>query len=107
MSPETRSNEMDQSERQVQEALEAYQCDHPGAEIVTYRQNNVSIRIRIVDPDFADLDRVEREDLVWRLLEGLPDDVRADITMLVLITPDERGTSLANLEFDKPIPSRL
>ncbi|HEX7449918.1 MAG TPA: hypothetical protein VF306_20325 [Pirellulales bacterium] len=67
----------------------------------------MSIRIRIIDPQFKGLDRVEREDLVWPLLDTMPDDAHADITFLLLLTPDEVGNSPGNYEFEHPLPSRL
>ena len=91
----------------VLNALKPYEDQHPNAEIVAYRQNSVSIRIRIVDPDFQGADRVEREKAVWPFLERLPDDVLADITILLLITPDEAGKSFANHDFENPLPSGL
>jgi hypothetical protein len=92
---------------QVVKSLERYQRDHPKAQIAVRRQNPVSIRIRIVDPDFEDLDRVDREPPVWSALESLPEDVFSNITMLLLLSPDETEGSLANLEFEDPLPSRL
>ena len=37
----------------IVEALQEYQADHPGRRIDLYRQNAVSVRVRIVDPEFA------------------------------------------------------
>ncbi len=71
------------------------------------RQNNVSVRIRIIDPDFQGKDRVDRDTYAWQFLDDLPDETKADITMLLLLTPKEAKTSLANAEFEEPIPSRL
>lgn len=92
---------------QVLEGLAAYEKDHTQAEIEVYRRNSASIRVRIVDPDFRGKDDIQREDAVWEILDGLPGEVRSDITMLVLVTPDEAKDSLANLEFQDPTPSRL
>ncbi len=100
----------DQTDTQVQQVLEAlrdYQDAHPAAQVDARRQNSVSVRIRIIDPAFAGQDRVDREPAVWRLLNTLPEDVFSNITMLLLITPAEAEHSLANLEFEDPIPSRL
>ena len=88
-------------------ALQAYQYDHPSAEIELYRQNPASVRIRIIDPDFAGINRVERNDRVWKYFDAISDDEQGDISMLVLLTPDETSRSTANLEFEDPVPSWL
>ena len=56
---------------------------------------------------FRGEDDIQREDTVWGILENLPDEVRSDITMLVVVTPEEAGNSLANRGFQYPTPSRL
>jgi len=87
----------------VADIIEPYQKTHPKAEVVVYRQNPASIRIRIVDPDFKRLDRVQRDDIVWKFIEELPWDVRSQITMILLLTPDELEQSMANHIFDNPV----
>jgi len=91
----------------VATALDAYQDAHPSAQIDVRRQNPVSIRVRIVDPGFSGKDRLDREPEVWNELKKLPDEVFADITMLLLLAPEEAASSLANVEFENPIPSRM
>lgn len=91
----------------IKQALEAYRKDHARATVDAYRQNPASIRVRVVDPDFKGLDLVDRDSLMWTYLDGLPDEVQAEISMLVLVTPQETKTSMANLEFEDPIPSAL
>lgn len=103
----TKNSETDSQIQQILDVLEPYTGDHPSAQIAVRPQNPVSIRIRVIDPDFAGLDRADREPSFWNLLKTLPDEVFANITMLLLLTPDEAKTSLANQEFDDPIPSRL
>ncbi len=85
----------------------SYGMSHPHARIDSYRQNSASLRIRIIDPDFRGKDRAERFDQVWDLLEGLPEAIQSQITVLLLLTPDETKTSPANVDFEHPIPSRL
>jgi stress-induced morphogen len=97
----------DQTIDRIIEALRAYEADHPRAQIDLYRQNSVSVRVRIVDPDFAGRNKVERSKIVWNYLRNLPEDVQADISMLVLLVPDETAMSFANLDFEDPIPSSL
>jgi len=40
-------------------------------------------------------------------MERLPKDVQRDISMVLLLIPDEVKLSLANLEFDNPSPSLI
>ena len=88
-------------------ALDGYEADHARAQINLYRQNSVSVRVRIVDPDFAGQGKPQRSQQVWRYLDRLPEDVQSDISTVLLLTPDETKASFANLEFDEPIPSKL
>lgn len=91
----------------IVQALKAYQTANKKAKIDVYRQNPVSVRIRIVDPAFQSLDKPTRHSQVWRYLEQLPEDVQGDISMLLLLAPQEVKTSFANLEFEDPITSSL
>jgi len=101
------ANNIEQQVRQVQEVLEGYREAHSAAQISVKAQNAVSIRIRIIDPDFHGMDRVDREPEVWKVLESLPEEVFTNITMLLLLAPEEAKTSWANMEFESPIPSSL
>jgi stress-induced morphogen len=89
-------------------ALEEYERAFPGSEASIYRQNPGAIRIRIIDDGFAKMSRSRRHDTVWRFLtEHLPDhDVMGEVYTLLLVPKAELG-SLANLEFEDPLPSRL
>ncbi|CAN5881261.1 hypothetical protein BH23PLA1_BH23PLA1_20740 [soil metagenome] len=91
---------------QILELLEVqYKSKHPDADIDVYRRNQVSIRIRIIDPDFQELDSIERDESIWKILRNLPDNVRSNITLLVLLTPDETDRSFVNADFENPKPS--
>jgi len=74
-------------------------------DVRAYRYNSASIRVRVVDPCFANKSRAQREESVWPVLAKLPEDLRTEITMLLLLEPGEQ--SLLNLEFEKPFPSLL
>ncbi len=87
--------------------LDEYKLQHPPAVIEAYRRNPGSVRIRIIDPDFKGKGVVEREDMVWGILDRLPDDVRGDITMLILEPPEEVANSLSSREFESPTPLLL
>lgn len=91
----------------ISKALRGYAEQHRRAEIELYRQNPVSIRVRVVDPDFKEMTRRERSRAVWEYLHKLPEDTQANISVVITITEEEKPGSLVNLEFDNPIPSRL
>ena len=105
--PNGRAVDADTQVQHIVEVLKAYQMRHPRAKIDVRRRNVVSIRIQIIDPDFHGLDRLEREPEAWQILETLPDDVFTNITMLLLVTPEETSQSLASLEFENPLPSLM
>lgn len=107
MTRRDRSDKPDTQVQQVLEVLTAYERAHLQAQIEGRRHNPVSIRLRIIDPDFQGMDRIEREPAIWKLLRRLPEEVFVNITMLLLLTPEEAETSFASQEFDHPIPSRL
>jgi hypothetical protein len=92
---------------QIVAALGRYEADHPHARIDVYRQNPVSVRVRIVDPDFAGQGRPQRNDYAWSYLDALPDETLSDISTMLLLTPDETARSFANVEFDHPVQSNL
>ena len=73
----------------------------------SYRQNSASVRVRIIDPDLSEKTRRERNDLAWRYLDPLSEEAQGQISMLVLLTPSELARSMANLEFEDPVPSSL
>jgi stress-induced morphogen len=92
---------------EIKKVLSSYEKDHPGATIDLYRQNTASVRVRIIDSDFGGMSKRERNDLIWKYLEPASEDSQSDISMLVLLTPDEVNKSVANLEFEDPVPSML
>ena len=93
--------------RQILDALKNYETAHPDAEIEAYRQNSVSVRIRILNRAFAGKSRVDREEEVWAVLDQLPEECASEISLLLLLTPEEAKSSFASIEFDDPEPSRL
>lgn len=72
-----------------------------------YRYNSASIRVRIIDDRFANTSKTERERMVNPILAELPEEIQSDITILLLLAPQETSTSMMNLEFEHPTPSRL
>ncbi|HEV2973031.1 MAG TPA: hypothetical protein VGY55_23900 [Pirellulales bacterium] len=92
---------------QIERALAPYQERHPVADIKVRRENSASVRIRIIDPAFRGRGLAEREDEIWPAIEALAPDVREEITMLLLLAPEEAANSLVNTEFEHPLPSRI
>jgi stress-induced morphogen len=84
-----------------------YRKDHPDAVIDVYKRNQFSIRIRIIDPSFADQDDIQREERIWKILKQLPNETFTNITMLVCLTPEEMKDSFINDDFENPQPSQL
>ncbi|MBI3822794.1 MAG: BolA/IbaG family iron-sulfur metabolism protein [Planctomycetes bacterium] len=95
--------------RKIEKMLNEYFPDRPGDFAPSaYRYNPASIRVRVVSDRFAGKNRVERSQMVYSLLKNnLPEETWQDITLIVLLTPDEVSESLMNMEFENPTPSRL
>lgn len=86
--------------RQVEEFLRSQGFD----DVECYQREGYDflMRLRVTDDRFRGLNRVDRASLVEQELEKLPDELQGSITMLVLVTPEEKSTSLLSLEFDDP-----
>lgn len=84
-----------------------YLPQHPRAEFAVFRYDPASVHIRVLDPDFAGVDIPEREDMVWQVLDTLPDPVVQDISILLLLPPDERDSYQLSRDFDKPSRSAI
>jgi stress-induced morphogen len=99
---------VDADARTIIDALEReYKPHHPRAEIEAYRRAPAILRARVIDPDFKGKGIVERENMVWPIIEALPQDVQDDLHVLLLLTPQERKRSIMSAEFDNPSPSLL
>jgi hypothetical protein len=107
MTQSSRELRPDSGVEQVLDVLAQYAEQHPNARIDAYRQNSASIRLRIIDPEFETIDRVRREELIWDILGGLPEGIQSQITLVLLLSPKEASLSLANFEFENPLPSNL
>lgn len=90
---------------QIIAVLGKYQADHAAAQIDLYRENSVTVRVRVIDPDLAAVRWVERHDLFWKYFDGVPDDIQADIYPLVMLAPGEVAKSMGNLDFENPNPA--
>jgi len=102
-----RTTQPDESLKQIVKVLKKYNAAHPQAEVEVYRQNSVSVRVRVIDAHFEGKSRAAREEELWKLLEQLPEEVVSEISLLLLLTPEEAKKSFASMEFDNPISSRL
>jgi|SRR5947209_2358861 len=95
--------------KRVEKILAEHFPDHPPKyPPLAYRYNSASIRVRVVSRRFSGKDRIERSELVYPILEkNLPEETWQDITLIVLLAPEEIKDSLMNLEFENPTPSSL
>lgn len=100
-----RSKTPDSQVQQVLDILAKYEQIHPDALIEARRTGYDFIHIRIMDPDFQPLDRIEREEKVWPILDQLSDEILSDIMGLTLVTPEEAPYSGSSIEFDHPLPT--
>lgn len=89
----------DPSTERIRDAVRKYTDAHPSAEALVYRYSPVSVRVRVVDTDFQGKSRSERHREVWPLLRTLDEDTLGDLTMLLLLTPEEQKTSIADRDF--------
>ncbi len=90
---------------QVANALLAFEKAHPEAECIVYRFNPASVRIRIVDSVFQGLSKSDRHDYALKFLNLLPDDVLAEVSILLCLEPGE--SSFLDFEFQDPSRSQL
>lgn len=97
------TRETERLERLLDEHFPDSPKDFPRA----YRYSPVSIRARVVDGRFKAMNRSEREKLVRPLIRSLPDRIQEDLTILLLLAPDELEGSLMNREYEHPSPARL
>lgn len=86
----------------IADTLRRYTDAHPSAEAEVFRYSPVSVRARVIDPDFRGKGRAERHRVIWPLLNTLDEDSLAELTMVLLLTPEERETSMANRDFEGP-----
>ena len=68
----------DETIEKIVGGLRTYEANHPKAKIDLYRQNPVSVRVRIVDPHFAGKSKSERSQEAWKYLDNVPDGAHSD-----------------------------
>lgn len=67
--------------------------------ITVHRHNWASIHVRVIDRRFGGKSIVQREAMVDALLDKLPEDIQAELTILLLLSPKEAKESPLNREF--------
>jgi hypothetical protein len=97
--------EPDKAVEQIAATLEGYEHAHTGATCLVYRYNPASIRVKIIDSTFHGWSKGERHDYAWGFLSRLPEDVLAQISVLLCLEPGERAP--LDLEFHEPTRSYL
>jgi hypothetical protein len=101
----TRNGKTDKAVEAIRQALEEkYFPLHPKSEIEVYRYNSASIRVRIIDPDFAGKGWAIRNEQIWNLVAPLPENIATQISLLVLLTPKEKTRPGVNIEFENSTP---
>ena len=91
--------------REVERLLQASFKD-----VECYRYNSVSIRARVRDDQFQGKSQAERESLIDAVLDQLPEEIRQQLLLLVLLPesgPRSLTEKLLNREFEHPQPSQL
>jgi hypothetical protein len=102
--------------KKLQDAGTVAVRDHVRNWIGTHRMKNAkvdvyrlhpycSIRLRIVDRAFSGKTLEERDALTATLLEGLPDEIDRDISLVLLLAPDELKSDFVNRDFEHPLPT--
>ena len=91
--------------RAIEKLIDKHFPDCPKDLPRAYRYSPYSIRARIVDPRFKKMNRSERDKMVLPLIQTLPDETQEDLTILLLLAPDELKDSLMNREYENPSPS--
>jgi|SRR6516162_6432495 hypothetical protein len=92
----------------IEEVLGRHFTQHPPDYPPTaYRYNSASIRVRVVDESFRGKSRSEREKMALPVVRTLPEETQEDITILLLLSPEDLERSPMNLEFEAPSPSLL
>lgn len=97
----TTSRPSDPAVESILKALEELKENKPAVSVDAVRANLASIRIRVVDPAFAAVDRAERDERIWELLSRISPDFRSEVSVLLLLSPEEQSESIGNREFER------
>jgi hypothetical protein len=80
----------------LKEHFPGYPKDYPP---LAFRFSPESIRVRLVHDSFRGKTLSDRDDLVTPVIRKLPPKTQADITMLLLFSPNEVDKPIVNLDF--------
>ena len=76
-----------------------------GAEVDVYRRApGRSIRVRVVHKRFSRKLIADRARMTEGLLEDLPEEIDQEVSLILLLGPDELKKNLMNDEFNHPSP---
>jgi hypothetical protein len=94
--------------RLVESALKAAGFEKVDA----YRYNAASIRVRVIDRRFKEMNVSKRDEMVEPILAKLPESIQSDIVNLYTFSPEEvqnpkNRSYYLNSEFEDPSPSVL
>jgi hypothetical protein len=98
-------HEPDDAVERLAAALKVYEQSHEAAACFVYRYNPAAIRVKIIDPTFHGRSKGERHDYVWEFLQGVPEDILAQISVLLCLEPGESAP--LDVEFHEPTRSYL
>jgi hypothetical protein len=76
-------------------------------DVSVYQYNRFSIRVRIIDERFRGMTLVARDSQLRPILHQLPENIWADVTMLLLLAPGEESDTMLAREFENPTRSTL
>lgn len=96
----------DRAVAELRDALDGFEHDHPGAEATLYRQDHGAVRVRVVSDHFAGMTKGRRHRQLWDYLTRHANpNAMEEIEVLLALPTSELRSSLANLDFDHPIPA--
>ena len=93
--------------RRIADKFEPYCRQHGHAKIHVQSRNPVTIWIRVIDPDFAGVDRADRHEILWKFIESLDENDLNQISLLLALTPQEAEKSPGSLSFEHPAVAYL
>lgn len=80
-----------------------YKAEHPRCRIDAFRRGPYAIWVRVIDADFEGMTRGQRHHRIWKVLDDLPIETLAQMSVVLPLTPKERKTSMVSLDFDERV----
>ncbi len=105
--PSKSRDQRDTTLRRIEAVLKKYRADHPQAKTEAKRQNSASVRVRVINPEFSGTSKFDRHDAMQKYLDALSLEEFNEISMLLLLAPEEVKHSISNLEFEQPSRSPI